>query len=48
MKSSDFSIISKNFDGNKRKQKIAKLLVIKQLHPTLHIHNKSVPLKLFN
>ena len=48
MKSSDFSIISKNFNGNKRKQKIAKLLVIKQLHPTLNFHNKSVPLKLFN
>ena len=46
--SSDFSIISKNFNGNKRKQKTAKLLLIKQLCPTLNIQNKSVPLKLFN
>ena len=46
--SSDFSIISKNFNGNKRKRKIAELLLIKQLRPTLNFHNKSVPLKLFN
>ena len=48
MISSDFSIISKNFNGNKRKRKIAELLLIKQLRPTLNFHNKSVPLKLFN
>ena len=44
----DFSIISKNFNGNKRKQKIAKSLLIKQLHPTVNIHNKSASFKLFN
>ena len=48
VKRSNFSIISENFNGNKRKQKIAKLLLIKQLRPTISIHDKSVPLKLFN
>ena len=48
VKSSDFSIISKNFNGNKSKRKIAESLLIKQLRPTLNIHDKSVPLKLFN
>ena len=48
VKSSDFSIISRNFNGNKRKQKIAESLRIKQLRPTLNIHDKLVPLKLFN
>ena len=45
--SSDFSVISKNCNGNKRKQKIAEPLFIKQLCPTLNIHDKSVMLKLF-
>ena len=35
----DFSIIAKNFNGNKRKRKIAESLFIKQLGPTLNIHN---------
>ena len=48
VKSSDFSIIYKNFNGNNRKRKIAESLLIKQLRPTLNIHDKSVPLKLFN
>ena len=46
--SSDFSIISNNFNGNKRKRKVSEWLLIKQLRPTLNIHDKSVPLKLFN
>ena len=46
--SSDFSIISKNFNGNKQKWKIAESLLIKHLRLTLNIHDKSVPLKLFN
>ena len=37
-------VISRNFNGNKRKRKIAESLLIKQLRPTLNIHNKSVPL----
>ena len=48
VKSSDFSFIFKIFSGNKRKPKIVELLLIKQLLPTLNIHDKSVPLKLFN
>ena len=46
--SSDFLIISKNFNRNKKKRKIAESLLIKQLRPTLNIHDESVPLKLFN
>ena len=46
--SSDFSIISKNFNENKKKRKVAEWLLIKQLRPTLNIHDKSIPLKLFN
>ena len=48
VKSSDFSIIYKNFNGNNRKWKVAESLLIKQLRPTLNIHDKSVLLKLFN
>ena len=48
VKRSEFSILSNNFNVNKRKQKIAESLLIKQLRRTLNIHNKSVPLKLFN
>ena len=44
--SPDFSISSKNFNGNKRKQKITGSLVIKQLLSTLNIHDKSVPMKI--
>ena len=46
--SSDFSVISKNFNGNKRKRKFTESLLIKQLRPTFNIQDKSVPLKLFN
>ena len=48
VKSSDFLIIYKNFNGNKRKRRIAESLLIKQLRPVLNINGKSVPLKLFN
>ena len=47
-KSSDFSIIYKNFSGNKTKGNIAESLLIKQLRPTLNMYDKSVPLKLLN
>ena len=46
--SSDFWIISKNSNGNKRKRKIPESLLIKKLRPTPNTHYKSVPLKLFN
>ena len=48
VESSNFSIISKNFNGNKIRRKITESLLIKQLCPTLNIHDKSAPLKLFN
>ena len=41
----DFSIISKNFNGNKQKKNLADSL---HNSTTLHIHGQSVPLKLFN
>ena len=37
-----------NFSNNKRKRKIAESLWIKDLKPTLNVHEKSIPLKLFN
>ena len=43
----DFKIIAKNFNNNSRKRKIAQSLLIKEKRPTLNIHDKSVPLKLF-
>ena len=46
--SSDFSIISRNFYGNKWKRKIVESLFINQLLGTLNIHDKSVLLILFN
>ena len=48
VKISDFSVIYKSFNGNKRKQKIAESLLNKQLRSTLNIHDESVPLKLLN
>ena len=48
MESSDFQIIFKNFNENKRKRKIVESLLIKQLRPILNNHDKSVSLKLFN
>ena len=44
----DFRIISKNFNKNPWKPKIAESFLIKEKRPTLSIHDKSVPLKLFN
>ena len=44
--SSDFSVIYKYFNRNKRKRKIAESLLIEQLRPTLNIHDISVLLKL--
>ena len=44
----DFKIIDKKFHNNKRKWKIAKVLWIKDLRPTLKTQEKSIQLKLFN
>ena len=44
----DFKIIAKNFNNNSWKRKIAESLLIKEKRPTLNIHDKSVPSKLFN
>ena len=44
----NFKIIDIDFNNNKRKQKIAELLWIKDLRPTLNVQEKSIPLKLFN
>ena len=44
----NFKIIDMNFSNNKKKQKIAESLWIKDLRPTLNIQVKSIPLKLFN
>ena len=46
LKSSHFSIIFRNFNRNRERQKIAELLLMKQLRPTLNIHDESVSLKL--
>ena len=48
VKTANYKIIDINFSNNKRKQKIAKSLSIKDLRPTLNVQEKSVPLKLFN
>ena len=50
VKSSDFSIIYKNFNGNKRKRKIAEFLFNKQLRPTLNIQifNNFLAFNLYN
>ena len=44
----NFKIIDMNFSNNKKRQKIAESLWIKDLRPTLDVQEKSVPLKLFN
>ena len=44
----DFKTIAKNFNNKSWKHKIAESLLIKEKWPMLNIHNKSVPLKLFN
>ena len=44
----DFEITNKNFHNDKRKQKIAEALWIKDLRPTLNSQEKSIQLKLSN
>ena len=44
----NFKIIDMNFSNNKSKRKIAKLVWIKDLRPTLNVQEKPIPLKLFN
>ena len=44
----NFKIIDMNFSNNKRKRKTAESLWIEDLRPTLNVHEKSIPLKLFN
>ena len=41
-------IVDRNYSNNKRKQKIAEALLIKNLKPSLNVQEKSVALKLFN
>ena len=43
----DFKIIAKNSNNNSWKRKTTESLLIKEKRPTLDIHDKSVPLKLF-
>ena len=43
----DFKIIDKNFHNNKRKRKIAEVIWIKYLRPSLNTEKKSIQLKLF-
>ena len=40
-------IVGRNYCNNKRKQKIAEALLIKNLKPSLNLQEKSVALKLF-
>ena len=44
----NFKIIDMDFSNNKRKQKIAESLRIKELRLTLNVQEKSIPLKLLN
>ena len=44
----NFKITDMDFSNNKRKQKIAVSLRIKELRPTLNVQEKSIPLKLLN
>ena len=44
----DLKIIDKNFHNNKEKRKIAEVLWIKDLRPTLNKQDKPTQLKLFN
>ena len=44
----DFTIVAKKFKNNKWKRKVSESLIIKDLRPTLNVHDYSVPLKLFN
>ena len=43
----DLRIVGRNYCCNKRKQKIAEALLIKNLKPSLNLQEKSVALKLF-
>ena len=44
----NFKITDMDFSNNKRKQKIAECLRIKDLRPRLNVQEKSIPLKLLN
>ena len=44
----NLKIFDMNFSNNKRKRKVAESLWVKYLRPTLNVHEKSIPLKLFN
>ena len=44
----DLRIVGRNYRNNKRKRKIAKALLIKNLKPSLNVQEKSVSLRLFN
>ena len=43
-----FKIIAKSSNNNSWKSKFAESLLIKEKRPMLNMHEKSVPLKLFN
>ena len=42
----DFKIIGNCFQGNNKKRKVADALLIREIKPTLNIHDQSVPLQL--
>ena len=44
----NFEVIGSGYRNNARRRKIAEVLQVKKLKPTLNIQEKSVPLKLFN
>ena len=44
----NFEVIGSGYRDNARRRKIAEVLLVKKLKPTLNIQEKSVPLKLFN
>ena len=44
----NFEVIGSGYCNNARRRKIAEVLLVKKLIPTLNIQEKSVPLKLFN
>ena len=44
----DLRIVVRNYGNNKRKQKVAEAILIKNLKPYLDVQEKSVALMLFN
>ena len=44
----DFRIIAKGYSNNTRRRKIADVLVIKKMKPSLNIQENSLKLELFN